>query len=272
MFKTMLRTGVLLAAAVLSLTAQGHECRELGQPNQYGTETKGCTIAPCGKTSYFICVGFAYEDPALAQPGAGNPNNLDFFPVWIDKKGKDTALDTSKGDKVEATATLYYLNSKVYDIPVDENFQVTVPYFFFTTKGVGYESPIGVYNTGARKFSKTLGKLSPVPSESKLSYRAAHDFVLPYTGMYQWVLKGTLQKRGELPVDFETKWTCQQPRIPYGPYDPNDIENTLRDAPEGWFDCARYPANAAESAGSTTTHASPPMQLVMDRLLGRTSR
>lgn len=275
MYKTMLRTGALLAAAVLSLTAQGHECRELGQPNQFGTETKGCDpFSPCGHESYWICTGFAYEDPSLAQPGAGNPNNLDFYPLFLSKEGNQFPLDPKQGDKVDVTATLYYLNNRVYDVPIDKDFNVTVPFFFLGTQGVGYESPIGTYNTGAKKFQTRITKFVQVPMDQyATAFRAAKDFVLPYQGMYQWIIRGTMQRRGQAAVTFDTKWTCEQPRLPYGAADPNDIENTLMDAPEGWFDCVRYPEGAGESARSTTmNHASPPMQVVMNRMLARKSR
>lgn len=84
--------------------------------------------------------------------------------------------------------------------------------------------------------------------------------------MYAWVVSGTIQKMGERPVSFDTKWTCQQPRIPYGPYVLSDIAtNTLIGAPEGWFDCVRYQKGAAAAAAGSAAQGSPDWKFVMER-------
>jgi hypothetical protein len=97
--------------ALLSSTAQAHECRPLGP--WYRT--------PPEIPSYGICAGFSKEDAAKQLPGVGKKNNLDFFPAWIYSDNNVAWLDRTKGDKVDITAKLYYLNSTVYDLPIDPN-------------------------------------------------------------------------------------------------------------------------------------------------------
>ncbi|MFO1418680.1 MAG: hypothetical protein U1E83_08415 [Methylotetracoccus sp.] len=261
--------------SVFSLVTQAHECRELGQVNLIGTKKQPV------KPSYWICLGFAYENAALAQPGAGAPNNLDFYPYWVNRyvsgDSDVVSIDTRAGDKVDITATVTYLNGSVYDVPVDADFNLLDPFFFFKVPNVGFESTMGVFNTGVKKFEKTIRTFAePIPiaqAGDHLTYRAPKDFVLPYRGMYQWNVKGTIQRRGQPSAVFDTKWTCQQPRVGYGPFDAADVDGTLAGAPEGWFDCVRYPANAGQQTNAATTiHGSPPADIVMNRLLARKSR
>lgn len=262
----------VLAAALFTTSSQAHECRILGQSNNF--------TPPPYPGSYYVCVGFSIEDASLGQPGEGKKNNLDLFPLFV--TGPDEAdyipLDTRKGDKVDIKATLYYLNDKYFEIPTDADFNVTVPLFFFKTPGVGYESPIATcspWQSGCKEFKKALTNLVPVdvPEEDAVSYRAPNNFVLPYSGMYAWVITGTLQKKGQKPVEINAKWVSGAPRVPYGPLDADDIKkSTLVDGPEGWFENVQPAAHAHSAivarAAAKPARGSPDFRKVLKRALG----
>ena len=133
----------ILGAALFTTSSQAHECRALGQVNAEGSPGDPSATPPVPPhavdDAYWVCIGFSEEEPP--QPGEGLPNNLDFFPLFA--PGNDfnnvSSVDTTKGDKVDITATLYYLNDKYYVIPYDADFNITVPFFFFKSSGVGYE-------------------------------------------------------------------------------------------------------------------------------------
>lgn len=252
------RTLSLLALLSLGFAAQAHECRPLGP--WYRT--------PPVTPSYGICTGFAREDAEKGLPGAGKRNNLDFFPAWIYSDNNVSWLDTSKGDTVDITATLSYLNDTVYEVPFDEEGNIAVPFFFqFQTVGVGYDSPVALDKTGKPLFQRTFTEFVevPLPDEGLITYRIPKDFILPYRGMYSWVISGTLHKKGHPAVHFDTKFTCQQPQVPYGPWDASNIRETQVPAPEGWFDCVRYPTPAPLAAGAPT-RSSPRAVDVLRRL------
>ena len=251
----------MLASTLFAASVQAHECRILGQVSDF---------SPNPPARYDICVGFAIEDSSLGQPGEGKLNNLDFFPLLV--KGPNAEdflpLDTRTGDKVDIKATLIYLNDKYYEVPVDENFNITVPWFFFTTQGVGYKSPIGSCSRRECKvFKKEINHFKPVDAEDAVSYRAFQDFFLPFSGNYAWIITGTIKKTGYAPVTFKTKWVSRQPRVPYGPLDASDIEGTLVQAPEGWYDSVQPAAQAAVAARATGKPArgSPPFRSVLRR-------
>jgi hypothetical protein len=120
MLKHTLQLGALGALCLLPYAAQAHECRALGLANAQGSyDAKHPENSKPVPDQYWICPGFSGEDPAHGIPGAGKPNNLDFFPFYIPGKdfNKLSSLDTAKGDKVDITATLYYLNDYVFDVP-----------------------------------------------------------------------------------------------------------------------------------------------------------
>lgn len=261
------KLGVCFGLTLLAAGAQAHECRALGQASAWGTPDNPVADA------YWLCVGFSKEDESMGLPGEGKPNNLDFFPFYVPGDNSDnfSSLDTSQGDKVDIEATLKYLNDTYFPVPHDEDFHVTEPWFFFTQNGVGYESPIV---KGNPKFKKKIEEndLVKIDSEGSWAYRNKEDFILPFAGTYQWIVKGTVQKKGKPAVKFETKWTCNQPRIPYGPSDLGNFDGSVVQAPEGWFDCARpasealTAATASRATTAANTPSSPPAPLLIQRL------
>ncbi|HEY8006094.1 MAG TPA: hypothetical protein VIE66_04660 [Methylocella sp.] len=278
-----LRTVSLLGiqgAALFTTSSQAHECRALGQVNAEGSLGDPSATPPVPPhavdDAYWVCIGFSEEEPP--QPGEGLPNNLDFFPLFA--PGNDfnnvSSVDTTKGDKVDITATLYYLNDKYYVIPYDADFNITFPFFFFKSSGVGYESPISrcgsMSSQGTaqrdgvplvvplagggqcRAFEKQISPIVRQEWEGLAVYRGKMEFPLPFPGTYAWVVKGTIQKKDQPPATFTTKVVSQQPRVPYGPYDLTDIENTLVQAPENYFDSAR-PKSLQATKPATATAA-----------------
>lgn len=264
--RTACRWALVFASTLFAPGVQAHECRILGQVNDFSSNLPG---------RYGLCVGFSVEDSSLGQPGEGKKNNLDFFPLFVTGPESEDILplDTSEGDKVDINATLYYLNDKWFEIPLDDNFNITEPCFFFTTQGVGYESPIARCfppKHGCKEFKKEIRHFVPVDAEDAVSYRAFQDFILPYSGNYAWIITGSIQKQGQPPVTFKTKWVSAQPRVPYGPADANNIENTLTQAPEGWYDNVMPAAQAAAAARAAAKPArgSPPFRSVLQRAAG----
>lgn len=266
-------SGMALAAALFAASAEAHECRMLGQANDFTPPAPG---------NYFICAGFAIEDESLGQPGEGKPNNLDFFPLFVTGPNEEDfiPLDRRQGDIVYVKATLHYLNGNYYEIPVDQNFNVTPPAFLFTTDGVGYESPIATcspWYPGCKAFEKKLLFLVPVdvPEEGAVSYRAPNNFILPYSGMYAWVISGTLKKQGQKPVEFKMKWVSAAPRIPYGPLDADDVNPAaFVGAPEGWFDSVQpadhHHSSSLKAGGpGKSKRGSPDFRTVLKRLLAK---
>jgi hypothetical protein len=130
-------------------------------------------------------------------------------------------LDTRQGDKVKIRATLYYLNDVVWDLACDENFNCDLDH-----PGVGYESPVALDDKGKILFKHTYCEFTPVEAEGAISYRGREDIIMPFNGMYAWVITGTIQKKGKEPIYFNTKWTCQSPR---------DLATD-----EGFFDCINF--------------------------------
>jgi hypothetical protein len=249
--------GSALASTLFCVGAQAHECRTLGQALN---EDVGV---------YELCVGFAYEDGV--RPRAGTTNNLDFLPLWV-VPGPDGAnyqsLDTRAGDIVNVKVRLDYLDAPYYEIPHDENFNVTVPWFFFIQPKAGYSSPLG-----KPRFQKELNYLYPVETDEGISYRAPVDFYTPYAGLYAWVLEGTIKVRGKPPVSFTEKFVSAQPRIPYGPTTVNGT--TVGDptqAPEGWFDSVApsdRPPHATALVGGQAGSSSPYVSTIMKRFKSR---
>ncbi|MFO1418675.1 MAG: hypothetical protein U1E83_08390 [Methylotetracoccus sp.] len=292
----LMRLAALAALALAPLAANAHECRALGLAMAWGTydatHPENSTPAP---DQYWLCVGFSGENPAQGLPGAGKPNNLDFFPFWLG--GKDTnheirPLNTDNGDKVDIKATLVYLNDFVFDInyvcvwPYDAANcpGVQPPTLFFRqlnvaydkngnptskgTTGFGYEQPIALDENGKPVYEKKITNFVNLPDPeggNYRTYRAPKDFILPKLGTYAWIITGTLQKKGKAPVSFDTKWTCQAPRIPYGPTDLNDIDGTIVGAPEGWFDCVRYENAPTAATAATPAQGSPNWRMIMQR-------
>ncbi|HET6377027.1 MAG TPA: hypothetical protein VFG05_01760 [Methylocella sp.] len=266
-------SGMVLASALLAASAEAHECRILGQANDFTPPAPG---------SYFICTGFAIEDESLGQPGEGKKNNLDFFPLFVTGPNEEDfiPLDRRQGDIVDVKAKLEYLNGTYYEIPVDQNYNVTPSTFFLTTDGVGYESPIATcspWYPGCKSFEKVLNYLVPVdvPEEGAVSYRAPYDFVLPYPGMYAWVISGKLKKQGQKAVEFKTKWVSASPRLPYGPLDADAVNPaTFVGEPEGWFDSVRpadhdHMAKSQAAGPGKKKRGSPDFRAVLKRLLAK---
>jgi len=210
------KLGVAFGSTLFAAAAHAHECRTLGHVADF--------LQP---GIYTVCLGFSGED-GVENPGKGNPNNLDFFPLWQDPNADPDSfeffvpLDTRKGDKVDIKATLYYLNDVVWDPACDEDFNCDLDH-----PGVGYESPVALRKNGKIKFQHTITETVPVDAEDAVAYRGKKDVILPFEGMYAWVITGTIQKKGEKAVYFTQKYTCQSPRDPA--------------TDEGWFNCAIYP-------------------------------
>ncbi|MFO1418679.1 MAG: hypothetical protein U1E83_08410 [Methylotetracoccus sp.] len=290
----LMRLAALAAVALAPLAANAHECRALGLATAWGTyDAKHPENSKPAPDQYWLCLGFSEENPSLGQPGVDKLNNLDFFPYWVGGKSSEqqiNSLDTDKGDKVDITATLYWLSDYVFDIPsvcvwpfdaascpgiepatlffrqlnvaYDKNGNPTSK----GTTGYGYEQPIALDENGKPVYEKKITKFTKILmdfGDGQWSYRAPKDFPLPKLGSYAWVVKGTIQKKGKAPISFDTKWPCQAPRIPYGPYDLNDIDGTLSAAPEGYFDCVRY--DKWSTASSTTGSASPNVKAILER-------
>ncbi|MFO1418678.1 MAG: hypothetical protein U1E83_08405 [Methylotetracoccus sp.] len=289
-----LKLAALAALGLAPFAANAHECRALGLASAVGhydrDHPENSTPVP---DQYWLCVGFSQENPSIGQPGVDKPNNLDFFPFWVGGKNFNSqinSLDTAKGDKVDITATLYWLNDYVFDVssvcvwPYDQtNCPGIQPATLFFrqlnvaydkngnptskgTTGFGYEQPIALDESGKPVYEKKIAKFVKVATnegDGYWSYRAPKDFNLPKMGTYAWVITGTLQKKGKAPVNIDTKWTCQAPRIPYGPWDLNDIDGTLSAAPEGYFDCVRY--DKWSVASSTASAASPNWKAILQR-------
>lgn len=226
---------LLLASALLG-GANAHECRNLWQPT---------VTTPPAPGAYFICVGFSHEDPDAGYPGEGKTNNIDFFPLWVFGPGDSdfNSLDTAKGDIVEVKATVYYLNSTYNAIAEGADLS---PGYFFTTPN-GFEAPIPIcegYDNQRGKRCKSykmeFQTTNKVFSEDWWSYRAPIDFLTPYPGTYAFVLDGKLQRKGQQPIEFHSKWVSETPRIPYGPsWSPTGATHgdpsTYVHAPEFWF-------------------------------------
>ncbi|MFO1418677.1 MAG: hypothetical protein U1E83_08400 [Methylotetracoccus sp.] len=291
-----MKTHALKLAAVAALglapfAANAHECRSLGLANGQGYyDAKNPQNSKPVPDQYWLCIGFGAEDPAHGLPGAGAPNNIDVFPLWAPGKdfGTYASLDTAKGDVVKLKANLYWLSDYVFDLPnvcawpYDQaNCPGIQPATLFFrqlnvaydnkgnptakgTTGYGYEQPIALDKDGKPVFEVPITKFKKVDWEGFWDYKSPKDFVLPSMGSYAFVVSGTLQKKGKAAVNFESKWTCQAPRIPYGPWNLNDIEGTLSAAPEGYFDCVRYDLTAPTS-GNRAGHASPKFTEIMSR-------
>ncbi len=123
-------------------------------------------------------------------------------------------------------ATLYYLNNVVFTLPDPWTAaDLVVP-------GVNFKSPIAVKKGRGKDgkpvplFERVIEKFVPVDDVGYVTYRDKNDFILPFKGMYSWVIEGYIRKKGHDGVFFSTKFTCQQPRDPSG----NEL----------LFDCARY--------------------------------
>ncbi|MCI0599260.1 MAG: hypothetical protein L0Y50_07240 [Beijerinckiaceae bacterium] len=246
--------GAGLASALFAASGQAHECRALGQSNN----------GEIGQ--YWLCVGFAIEDGD--RPRAGTKNNLDFFPLWVDGPNFEVIepLDTRTGDKVDIKARLLYVSTNFYEIPHDENFKVTVPWFFFRVPGIGYEMPLTV-----PKFDRLFTTFVPVDAEDSVSYRAPSDFITPYAGLYSWVVQGTIQRQGHQPVTFYTKWTSLQPRVPFGPLvvDGTKVKDFAQ-APEGWYDGVKPSTAAPRALGpKASKFSSPRVSAIMKSLAKR---
>lgn len=206
MHKTKNLLAVSAAMLFAAPTVMAHECRLLGNGNE--------NIDANFDKRYYICLGFLNEDPKAGQPGKGKPNNLDFLPVYFEDVNTPHLLNAAKGDKVDIQATVYWMNGRVFPTSPQD-----VPH-------IGYESPIALDETGKIKWKHTITDWVQRKSLGLPSYGDRNDFILPYRGMYAWVVEGTLQRQGAKPVYFIQKYTCQQPRDP--------SEST------SFFDCARY--------------------------------
>lgn len=201
-----IRVAAALGSCLAAAAAQAHECRLVGNGNESADSNFD--------QRYYICLGFLHEESSEGQPGKGKPNNLDFLPVYFADVNTPIPLNVAKGDKVEIEATVYWLNGRVFPTSPQE-----VP-------GVGYESPIALTPAGKIRWKHTIAELVQRKSGGFPSFGEKNDFILPYRGMYAWVVQGTLQHQGAKPVYFVQKYTCQQPR--------NPSEST------SFFDCARY--------------------------------
>lgn len=241
----LLAGGALLAAALWGRGVQAHECRELG--NDYHITDRG---------QYYLCVGFSKEEPGVS-PAAGERNNIDMIPIWINRDLTSfSSIDTDKGDIVDITAKLIYLNDDVYEVPLDDEGNYTDPFFFFTTPNVGFES-VPMLKSGVPLWERNLKINSKGDWNGYANYHNRKDVVLPYKGMYVWQLTGTLQKKGRYAAQVFTKYVCQQPRVPYGPYDGSDPANSLGAAPDGYYDCVRYPSDANSASKAHRATRSP---------------
>ncbi|MFO1418676.1 MAG: hypothetical protein U1E83_08395 [Methylotetracoccus sp.] len=290
MFKNIFKLAMLSVLGLAPFAANAHECRSLGLASAWGIPGDKTTPPLPVPDQYYLCVGFSGEDPAHGIPGAGKPNNLDFYPIYLPGADgfKYSSLDTAKGDKVDITATLYWLSDYVFDIPFVCAWPydaascpgVQPPTLFFRqlnvaydkngnptakgTTGYGYEQPIALKEDGTPVYENKITKFKKFNWEGTWAYRAPKDFILPAMGSYAWVVTGTVQKKGKPAVMFNTKWTCQAPRIPYGPYDLNDIDGTISAAPEGWFDCVRY-AESPTASAAPNLQPSPSVKMLMER-------
>jgi len=266
-FKSAVVSGVTLASALIASGAQAHECRALGQVND---------VTPPSPGQYWVCAGFAIEDESIGQPGEGKSYNLDFLPFFYDGLNF-VSLDTRQGDTVVLVATLDFLNNTFIEPPLNQNGELADPLFFFKTSGVGYESPISTcipWYSGCTQFTKVIANPVPVDIDDGVTYRRSSNFVLPYPGMYAWTFIAKLQKQGQKPIDIKAKWVSDAPRVPYGPFNPDDVQvNNLVGAPEGWFDSVR-PANSLAAATTVRTavksvRSSPHARAILTRVLGR---
>lgn len=209
----------LICSSLIAFTVQAHECRLLGNA------TEGDAANYVNK--YQICLGFLYEDAATRQPGRGKPNNLDFIPFLNLDAGRNRFLRVEETknnpypDVVDIKATVYWLNNKVFRVRER-------PPYNFNILGVGYSSPVGLNPRGNVRWKHTITQWRQGLSAGYPTYSDANDFVLPFKGMYMWVVEGTLRKGKHNPVYFLEKFTCQQPLW------------LDREADPSIFDCARY--------------------------------
>lgn len=204
-----------LLLTLVAAAAQAHECRLLGN----ATESEAASWTH----TYMTCVGFRYEDANAGQPGQGKANNLDFLPVYnVDyDRGRLLNVERTRNnaypDIVDIKATVYWLNGKVF--PSGQPFNIL---------GVGHESPIALNAKGNPRWKHTITEWKQGISEGMPTYGDVKDFVLPFKGMYAWVIEGKLRAGRRPPVYFVQKYTCQQPLW------------EDRTAEPSYFDCARW--------------------------------
>ncbi|MFO1417367.1 MAG: hypothetical protein U1E83_01720 [Methylotetracoccus sp.] len=218
-----------LAAAVAAGASQAHECRKLGSDTGFGN------FADDMSPGYWVCLGFGYEDGF--RPAAGYPENLDFLTAYWDPKydngdgsfGRFLDVGTEEGDDVKITAKILYLNDTTWnywdtttDPPDDKppedptkywgNWLVVNPP---KRAHVGWDSPAEMKG-GKLKFEKVFAPVDfeePEPTPDGVVWRLKKDFMLPYKGMYAWVVDGVIKKKGKPPITISTKFTCGIPRL-----------------------------------------------------------